>query len=175
MVDCTDRRARDVQPTCGMRKPGSQQHNVTLVTVDRCCRGSRNEIMGQAAVTAWNTKYTDNAWRPITVIQNADSFANAGIVQDQNWQPLIITPRSPNNISRHSISARRRLTFVEFLRLELRVQLHHTIPARFERQHIGGAGDKREPRLRRHSFRVLEPRRSYRRTAADPLAVLSKI
>src|SRR5262249_17233773 len=36
------------------------------------------------------------------VIQNAGSFANAGIVQDPNWQPLLITPNFPEYISGHS-------------------------------------------------------------------------
>ena len=41
-----------------------------------------NVALADAAIAAWNTKYTDNTWRPITVIQNADSFNNAGIVED---------------------------------------------------------------------------------------------
>jgi hypothetical protein len=55
-----------------------------------------------AAITAWNTKYTYNLRRPITAIQNASSFTNAGIIQDPNWQPLIITPPFPSYISGHS-------------------------------------------------------------------------
>ncbi len=58
-----------------------------------------NVALADAAIAAWNTKYTDNTWRPITVIQNADSFNNAGIVEDPSWQPLIITPNFPEYIS----------------------------------------------------------------------------
>jgi hypothetical protein len=61
-----------------------------------------NVAEADAAITAWNTKYTYNLWRPVTAIQNANSFANAGIVQDPNWQPLIITPPFPSYISGHS-------------------------------------------------------------------------
>jgi hypothetical protein len=61
-----------------------------------------NVAEADAAITAWNTKYTYNLWRPVTAIQNANSFANAGIVQDPNWQPLIVTPPFPSYISGHS-------------------------------------------------------------------------
>jgi hypothetical protein len=61
-----------------------------------------NVAEADAAIAAWNTKYAYNTWRPITAIQNADSFSNAGIVQDPNWQPLIITPNFPEYISGHS-------------------------------------------------------------------------
>jgi hypothetical protein len=61
-----------------------------------------NVALGDAAIAAWNTKYDYNTWRPITVIQNANSFTNAGITQNPNWQPLIITPNFPEYVSGHS-------------------------------------------------------------------------
>ncbi len=61
-----------------------------------------NVALADAGIAAWNTKYSLNTWRPITVIQNADSFANAGIIQDTTWQPLIVTPNFPEYISGHS-------------------------------------------------------------------------
>ena len=69
-----------------------------------------NVAEANAAIVAWNTKYTDNAWRPITAIQNADEIGNPGIVQDPNWQPLLITPNFPEYISatRPSAPPRRR-------------------------------------------------------------------
>jgi PAP2 superfamily/Bacterial Ig-like domain len=55
-----------------------------------------------AAITAWNTKYTYNTWRPDTAIQNANEIGNPGITADPNWQPLIIDPPFPEYISGHS-------------------------------------------------------------------------
>jgi hypothetical protein len=61
-----------------------------------------NVALADAGIAAWNTKYTFNAWRPDTVIQSANSFTNAGIIQDPNWQPLIIDPPFPEYVSGHS-------------------------------------------------------------------------
>jgi hypothetical protein len=61
-----------------------------------------NVALADSAIAAWNTKFDYNTWRPITVIQDASSFTNAGIIQDPNWQPLIITPNFPEYVSGHS-------------------------------------------------------------------------
>jgi hypothetical protein len=61
-----------------------------------------NVALADAGIACWNTKYDYNAWRPITVIQNANSFTNAGITQNPSWQPLLITPNFPEYVSGHS-------------------------------------------------------------------------
>jgi hypothetical protein len=63
--------------------------------------GSRFYGRVHRSLAAWNTKYTYNTWR-LTVIQNADSFTNAAIIQNPNWQSQIIAPPFPEYISGHS-------------------------------------------------------------------------
>jgi hypothetical protein len=58
--------------------------------------------MGDAAIVAWDAKYTYNSWRPITAIQNADSAGNPEVMQDPSWTPFIITPNFPEYVSGHS-------------------------------------------------------------------------
>ncbi len=55
-----------------------------------------------AAIAAWDAKYTYGSWRPVSAIQNADTIGNAAITQDANWQSLLITPPFPEYISGHS-------------------------------------------------------------------------
>jgi hypothetical protein len=61
-----------------------------------------NVAEADAAITAWNTKFTFNTWRPDTAIHNANAIGNPGITADPNWQPLIIDPPFPEYISGHS-------------------------------------------------------------------------
>jgi hypothetical protein len=51
--------------------------------------------MGDAGITAWDTKYHYVAWRPVTAIQNGDDDGNPDTVGDPNWQPFINTPNYP--------------------------------------------------------------------------------
>jgi hypothetical protein len=61
-----------------------------------------NVAEADAAIAAWNSKFTYNAWRPITAIQNAGSIGNPyGIVEDSTWQPLITTPNFPEYTAGH--------------------------------------------------------------------------
>jgi hypothetical protein len=48
-----------------------------------------------AGIAAFNGKYTYNAWRPITAIQNASETGNTAIVEDPTWTPLLTTPNFP--------------------------------------------------------------------------------
>ncbi|MGE0642374.1 MAG: Ig-like domain-containing protein [Nitrospira sp.] len=61
-----------------------------------------NVALADAGITAWNTKYQSNFWRPITAIQQAATDGNASTTADQNWTPLLITPPFPEYISGHS-------------------------------------------------------------------------
>lgn len=52
-----------------------------------------------AAITAWDTKYTYIFWRPVTAIQEGDSDGNRKTVGDPSWQPFINTPNYPEYTS----------------------------------------------------------------------------
>jgi hypothetical protein len=47
-----------------------------------------NLAMGDAGIAAWDTKYDDNFWRPITAIRAANTDGNPFTVADPNWTPL---------------------------------------------------------------------------------------
>ena len=80
-----------------------------------------NVAEGDAGIAAFS-KYTYNAWRPITAIQNADEIGNSGITQDSTWTPLITTPALPG-IRRRACGVQRRrgADSRRLFRLELRL------------------------------------------------------
>ena len=49
--------------------------------------------LADAAIVAWDAKFTYNFWRPITAIRHD---------YDPSWEPLIVTPPFPTYISGHS-------------------------------------------------------------------------
>jgi hypothetical protein len=53
-----------------------------------------NIAMADAAICAWDAKYTYHFWRPVTAI----TFAEPGL----NWMPLLVTPPFPEYTSGHS-------------------------------------------------------------------------
>jgi len=53
-----------------------------------------NIAMADAAICAWDAKYTYHFWRPVTAI----AFAEPGL----NWMPLLVTPPFPEYTSGHS-------------------------------------------------------------------------
>jgi hypothetical protein len=55
-----------------------------------------------AAIVAWDAKYTYNAWRPITAIDSAADSGNAEVTPDASWKPLLATPPFPEYVSGHS-------------------------------------------------------------------------
>uniref|UniRef100_UPI003CF3B8E5 Ig-like domain-containing protein n=1 Tax=Massilia sp. TSP1-1-2 TaxID=2804649 RepID=UPI003CF3B8E5 len=61
-----------------------------------------NVALADAAIACWDTKYTYDAWRPVTAIQQADLDGNAGTTLDAAWEPLLITPPHPEYVSGHS-------------------------------------------------------------------------
>ena len=61
-----------------------------------------NVALADAGITAWNTKYHSNFWRPITAIQQAAQDGNGNTAQDANWTALLITPPFPEYVSGHS-------------------------------------------------------------------------
>ena len=58
--------------------------------------------LADAGIAAWDAKYQDNFWRPITAIQKADTDGNANTIADANWQPLLTNPPFPEYVSGHS-------------------------------------------------------------------------
>lgn len=58
--------------------------------------------VADAAIVAWDAKYTYSNWRPITAIHEAGADGNPNTSADANWQPLITTPPFPDYVSGHS-------------------------------------------------------------------------
>ena len=61
-----------------------------------------NMAMADAAICAWDAKYTYNNWRPVTAIRNADLDGNDLTLSDTNWTSFIGTPPFPDYVSGHS-------------------------------------------------------------------------
>ncbi len=61
-----------------------------------------NIAMADAAICAWDAKYTYNFWRPVTAIRNGDADGNAATIADPTWNSFIVTPPFPDYISGHS-------------------------------------------------------------------------
>ena len=58
--------------------------------------------LSDAAIMAWNTKYTYGRWRPITAIQFANTTGNPALAFDPEWLPLLNTPNWPDYVSDRS-------------------------------------------------------------------------
>jgi membrane-associated phospholipid phosphatase len=61
-----------------------------------------NMALADAAICAWECKYVDDFWRPVTAIRAADTDSNAATEADPAWTPLITTPPFPEYVSGHS-------------------------------------------------------------------------
>ena len=61
-----------------------------------------NLAMADAAICAWDAKYSFNFWRPVTAIRHADTDGNPATEPDRNWSSLIVTPPFPDYVSGHS-------------------------------------------------------------------------
>ena len=55
--------------------------------------------MGDAAITAWDTKRHYVFWRPYTAIHEADNDGNPETTSDPNWLPLVNIPNYPDYTS----------------------------------------------------------------------------
>ena len=58
--------------------------------------------LADAGITAWDSKYYYNRWRPIAAIREADTDGNPATVQDTNWVSLVVAPAFPEYVSAHS-------------------------------------------------------------------------
>lgn len=61
-----------------------------------------NIAMADAAICAWDAKYTFGFWRPVTAIRNGDSDGNPATDPDPTWRSFIVTPPFPDYVSGHS-------------------------------------------------------------------------
>ena len=61
-----------------------------------------NIALGDAAIVAWNAKFTYNLWRPVTAIRGGDTNSNEQTTADSTWTSLLITPNFPEYLSGHS-------------------------------------------------------------------------
>lgn len=57
--------------------------------------------VADGGITAWNTKYTYDVWRPITAIRNC-TVGVCGVDGAPIWTPLLSTPNFPSYTSGHS-------------------------------------------------------------------------
>ena len=44
--------------------------------------------MADAAIAAWDAKFQQSFWRPVTAIQEGDTDGNPNTIQDADWKPL---------------------------------------------------------------------------------------
>jgi hypothetical protein len=61
-----------------------------------------NIAMADAAICAWDAKYTFHNWRPVTAIRNAEIDGNPATDPDTAWNSFIVTPPFPDYVSGHS-------------------------------------------------------------------------
>ncbi|MEM7212559.1 MAG: Ig-like domain-containing protein, partial [Pseudomonadota bacterium] len=61
-----------------------------------------NLALADAAIAAWDTKFTYDFWRPVTVLSEGGRVDATQIVADPDWDPLLTTPAHPEYVSGHS-------------------------------------------------------------------------
>jgi hypothetical protein len=61
-----------------------------------------NVAMADAAICAWDAKYTYDFWRPVTAIGSGDTDGNPATAADPAWRSFIVTPPFPDYVSGHS-------------------------------------------------------------------------
>jgi hypothetical protein len=79
----------------------SQQQNLSTLENARLF-AMLSTSQADAAIVAWDAKYVENLWRPITGIRNGETDTNPDTVGDATWSPLLATPPFPAYISGHS-------------------------------------------------------------------------
>ena len=55
-----------------------------------------------AAIAAWDAKFTFGQWRPVTGIREAAADGNRATAPDPEWTPLLPTPPFPDYVCGHS-------------------------------------------------------------------------
>ena len=72
-----------------------------------------NMAMADAAISAWDMKYTFNCWRPVTAIHEADRDENEQTEMNTSWESFITTPPFPDYVSGHSTFSSAAATILE--------------------------------------------------------------
>lgn len=62
-----------------------------------------NFAEADGCITAFDSKYTYNFWRPVTAIQEGVSNGKRSIIPDPSWTPLRQTPLHPDYTSQHAV------------------------------------------------------------------------
>lgn len=65
--------------------------------------GLLNLALADGYVASFDTKYTDDFWRPVTAIRAADRDGNRRTSADPTWTPLVTTPPIPDHDSAHAV------------------------------------------------------------------------
>jgi len=73
-----------------------------------------NIAMADAAICAWDAKYTYNFWRPVTAIRSGDTDGNPATTPDSSWSSFIVTPPFPDYVSGHSAFSAAAATVLAF-------------------------------------------------------------
>ncbi|WP_328873828.1 vanadium-dependent haloperoxidase [Streptomyces sp. NBC_00287] len=76
------------------------RHGLDIVDAARLFAAA-NTATADAAITAWNAKFTHAQWRPITAIRLAATDGNPATEPDGSWEPLLRTPPYPDYVSGH--------------------------------------------------------------------------
>jgi hypothetical protein len=61
-----------------------------------------NIALADAAICAWDAKYTYNFWRPVTAIRSGDGDGDSVTSGDRDWASFLPTPPFPDYVSGHS-------------------------------------------------------------------------
>jgi hypothetical protein len=77
------------------------QHSLNLQEEARLF-ASLNSALADAYISAIESKFTYNFWRPITAIHQAAADGNPATAADPTWEPLLLTPPIPDYPSAHA-------------------------------------------------------------------------
>src|SRR4029079_13145548 len=69
--------------------------------------------LADAAIAAWDVKYTYTTWRPITAIPQRDSIGDSTILPEAAWTSFLTTPNHPEYVSGHSTFSRAAATILD--------------------------------------------------------------
>jgi len=73
-----------------------------------------NFAEADGSITAFDSKYTYNFWRPVTAIQEGVSNGKFSLPPDPSWLPLQPTPAHPDYTSQHALLGSAAATVLEF-------------------------------------------------------------
>jgi hypothetical protein len=80
----------------------ANQHRNTLEANSRLF-ALLNIAMADAAICAWDAKYTYRFWRPVTAMRSGDPYADETAAGVTAWSSFIPTPSFPDYVSGHSV------------------------------------------------------------------------